>query len=102
MNILQTVIFSVKVHPLYTSFKNCVSIGYFTTQQEEVLYNVFSIVVMYFAPLVVIIVTYSLILRTITKKSKEHQEVRKNLKLLNTIWIQSDKGCSEVVRVRFF
>lgn len=74
---LQTFIFSVKSHPVYPSFQQCVSIGFFETQEQEMLYNVFSLTAMYFVPFAIIIFTYTSVLWKIARKAKQQQQIGK-------------------------
>ncbi|CAL8100493.1 unnamed protein product [Orchesella dallaii] len=70
----QSFVFQVKAHPVYTTFHQCVSIGFFQSDLQEIMYNVFSVTAMFFFPLIVIIFTYGMILWKITTKSHEHKQ----------------------------
>lgn len=69
--ILQSVVFHVSAHPNYPTFYQCVSFGFFSTKAQEVAYNFFCVMVLYFIPLLVIVVAYSKIIWEIFNKSKE-------------------------------
>lgn len=71
--LFQIFVFQVKSHPDHPTFQQCVSIGFFESDVQEIMYNVFSVTAMFFFPLVVIIFTYAMILWKITTKSKEHR-----------------------------
>ncbi|XP_068249015.1 adipokinetic hormone/corazonin-related peptide receptor variant I-like isoform X2 [Palaemon carinicauda] len=72
-SIPQSVIFYEASHPQYTHFKQCVTFYFFETPVEERTYNVFCLVVMYFLPLLIIIVVYFRILWEISQKSKDNK-----------------------------
>ncbi|XP_066946291.1 gonadotropin-releasing hormone receptor-like isoform X2 [Macrobrachium rosenbergii] len=73
-SIPQSVIFYEASHPQYKHFKQCVTFYFFETPVEERTYNVFCLVVMYFLPLLIIIVVYFRILWEISQKSKDSKE----------------------------
>ena len=73
----QSIIFRVQSHPQYSNFVQCVSLNFFGSLEEEVAYNVSSLFIMYFIPLVVVIFTFGRILWKIHRKSKEQCESRK-------------------------
>lgn len=58
-------------HPEYPYFEQCVTFGFFTSRSQEVAYNLFCVIVMYFIPLLVIVVAYTAIMCEISNKSKE-------------------------------
>ncbi len=66
----QSVIFHQQSHPAYPWFAQCVTFGFFPTHGHEMAYNLFNIVTMYAAPLLVIVVCYALIIWEISKKTK--------------------------------
>ncbi|KAK7069105.1 hypothetical protein SK128_016340 [Halocaridina rubra] len=74
----QSVIFYEASHPQYKHFKQCVTFYFFETPLEERTYNVFCLVVMYFLPLLIIIVVYLRILWEITQKSKDPKDDSSN------------------------
>ncbi|XP_064095655.1 uncharacterized protein LOC135207759 [Macrobrachium nipponense] len=59
-------------------FKQCVTFYFFETPVEERTYNVFCLVVMYFLPLLIIIVVYFRILWEISQKSKGQESSSSN------------------------
>ena len=67
----QSVIFHVETHPVFDWFSQCVTFNFFPTRRHELAYNIFNVIAVYLAPLVVIIISYSLILWEITKKTRE-------------------------------
>ena len=67
----QSVIFHQMNHPQYPSFQQCVTFGFFPSDTHEMVYQVFNVSAVYLIPLVVIVVSYSLILIEITKRSKD-------------------------------
>ncbi|KAK4305625.1 hypothetical protein Pmani_022483, partial [Petrolisthes manimaculis] len=69
-----SVIFHVDSHPLFDNFHQCVTFGFFKTQAEEVTYNIFCLVAMYFLPLVVIIIVYFRILWEISQNSRDSKK----------------------------
>ncbi|KAI0226027.1 Gonadotropin-releasing hormone II receptor [Lamellibrachia satsuma] len=71
---LQSVIFHVEKHPVFEWFSQCVTFNFFPTRRHELAYNLFNIVAVYLAPLIVIVVSYSLILCEITRKTREGRE----------------------------
>ena len=66
---LQPMIFHVASHPNHTWYTQCVTFGSFPNETAESAYLVFGMVMMYFMPLIVILVTYSIILFKINKKA---------------------------------
>lgn len=70
----QILVFRVQSHPLYPSFLLCSNSDYFLSLSKEIMYNLLSLIVMYFAPLLVIVVTYAMVLYTIARKSREHHQ----------------------------
>ena len=62
-------IFHVASHPNHTWYTQCVTFGSFPNETAESAYLVFGMVMMYFMPLIVILVTYSIILFKINKKA---------------------------------
>ena len=66
----QVFIFHVASHPLHKWYTQCVTFGSFPSESWETAYFIFGMVMIYFLPLVVIVLTYSIILLTIYKKSR--------------------------------
>ena len=73
-------VFHVAHHPIHTWYTQCVTFGSFRHEgwEEweagmEKAYTVFGMIMTYFLPLIVIIITYAVILYTIYKKSKESE-----------------------------
>ena len=64
-------IFHVESHPAYPWFTQCVTFNFYPTPAHELAYNLFNMAALYAAPLIMIIIAYTLILWEITKKSKE-------------------------------
>ncbi|CAB3244170.1 unnamed protein product [Arctia plantaginis] len=69
-----SIIFRVKRHPHVEGFEQCVSFGAFSSDQQEVVYNIFCLCAMYFLPLIVITVCYVCIFCEIHRSSKELDE----------------------------
>ncbi|GLV31176.1 Adipokinetic hormone receptor [Carabus blaptoides fortunei] len=67
----QSIVFHVSPHPKYPSFYQCVSFGFFTSAKQEMAYNLFCVLAVYFFPLIVILVSYTAIMCEISHKSKE-------------------------------
>nr|XP_049702309.1 adipokinetic hormone/corazonin-related peptide receptor variant I [Helicoverpa armigera] len=72
----QSIVFRVKRHPQVAGFEQCVSFGAFSSEQQEVVYNVFCLCAMYFLPLIIITVCYVCIFCEIHRSSKELDEKR--------------------------
>ncbi|XP_068214816.1 adipokinetic hormone/corazonin-related peptide receptor variant I-like isoform X5 [Palaemon carinicauda] len=71
----QTVIFDVQLHPSIPDFYQCVTFGFFDSNNGgEMLYTVFCISFLYFIPLTIIIIAYTRIILEITKKSRDTQQ----------------------------
>lgn len=66
----QAIIFHIKFHPKYTFYRQCVTFGFYPTEQHEMVYNLFCLIMLYLAPLTIIIVFYGAIVLTIFKKSR--------------------------------
>ena len=73
----QVYIFHVAAHPMHTWYTQCVTFGSFPSEAWEKAYLIFGMVMIYFLPLVVIVVTYSIILFTIYQKSRPGKPFRK-------------------------
>ncbi|XP_069696752.1 adipokinetic hormone/corazonin-related peptide receptor variant I-like [Periplaneta americana] len=67
----QSVVFHVSQHPEIPNFFQCVTFGFFATPRQEIAYNLFCVVAMYFIPLLVISFAYSRILCVIVRRSTE-------------------------------
>ncbi|KAF9424531.1 hypothetical protein HW555_000342, partial [Spodoptera exigua] len=65
-----SVVFRVKRHPQVAGFEQCVSFGAFSSEQQEVVYNVFCLCAMYFLPLIIITVCYVCIFCEIHRSKK--------------------------------
>ena len=61
----------METHPTYKWFSQCVTFHFFPTAAHELAYNLFNMVAVYVAPLVVIIISYALILCEMSKKTRE-------------------------------
>jgi gonadotropin-releasing hormone receptor len=68
---VQSVVFHVSEHPEIPAFYQCVTFGFFATPRQEMVYNLFCVVAMYFIPLLVIIFAYSRILCVIASRSND-------------------------------
>lgn len=69
----QSVIFHLERHPNYTWYHQCVTFNFFPSHDHELAYNLFNFVAVYLVPLIVIIVSYALILRVMSKKARENR-----------------------------
>lgn len=58
-------------HPENPTFYQCVTFGFFATPRQEMAYNLFCVVAMYFLPLLVISFAYSRILCVIVSRSSD-------------------------------
>jgi len=75
MSVLQAVIFKVVTHPHHQTFHQCVTETFLRSDvEQELVYNVFSVTILYFIPLSVIVFTYARILCKIYQKSKALKE----------------------------
>lgn len=66
----QPVIFHVAHHPNHTWYSQCVTFNSFPSPAAEYAYIIFGMVMVYFLPLIVIVVTYSIMLTKIYKKAR--------------------------------
>lgn len=98
----QSFIFHTENHPSYPWFQQCVTFNFFPTKNHELAYSIFHLTALYVLPLIVIIVSYSLILCKITKKSRECSEIEMNR--LDYPWYKShhiqNSGMSKIIRAR--
>ncbi|XP_066142089.1 adipokinetic hormone/corazonin-related peptide receptor variant I-like [Euwallacea fornicatus] len=69
----QCFVFHLAPHPSNPAYQQCVSFGSFRTDLMEMMYNLSSILLLYFIPLFIIIVAYSFILAEISRTSKSHK-----------------------------
>ena len=76
----QSVIFHVERHPKYPQFSQCVTFHFFPSPAHELAYNLFNMIAVYGAPLLIIIVSYSLILIEISRKSREGRGQKPTIK----------------------
>ncbi|XP_032514281.2 adipokinetic hormone/corazonin-related peptide receptor variant I-like [Danaus plexippus] len=67
----QSLVFRVMQHPTVPEFQQCVSFEAFSNRHQELAYNLTCLVVMYFAPLTIITVSYICIFFEIHTNSKE-------------------------------
>lgn len=79
----QCVIFHIEYHPDYAWFAQCVTFNFFPTAAHELAYNLFNIITVYGLPLIVIIISYTIILCEITKKSRESKGKYSNEIIIN-------------------
>ncbi|WAR00089.1 GNRR2-like protein, partial [Mya arenaria] len=70
----ESVIFHEEAHPAYPWFRQCITFNFFPTPAHELVYNLFTMVAMYGLPLVIISLSYGLILREISKKTRQSKE----------------------------
>ena len=68
---LQSVIFHVESHPDHVWFKQCVTFNFFPTPTHELVYNLFNMIAMYGLPLIIITLSYTLILKEISRKTRQ-------------------------------
>ncbi|XP_043474123.1 gonadotropin-releasing hormone II receptor-like [Leptopilina heterotoma] len=71
----QSFIFHVATHPEYPNFTQCVTFGFFKSESQENIYNIFCLLAMYFVPLIVICWVYMKIFCEINSKSRENRQV---------------------------
>ena len=69
-------------HPQHQWFEQCVTFNFFPTFAHELAYNLFNLSAMYLVPLIIIVVVYTLILRQMTRKSRQ---ARRKYKLVYTV-----------------
>ncbi|KAK8384399.1 hypothetical protein O3P69_009304 [Scylla paramamosain] len=74
---LKSIIFHVDSHPEFSQFKQCVTFGFFSSQVQETMYNLFCLAAMYFLPLLIIIIVYFRILWEIYQNSKNSAEPKR-------------------------
>ncbi|CAL8092285.1 unnamed protein product [Orchesella dallaii] len=95
----QILVFSVQSHPLYPTFLLCTNSHYFPTLNRQILYNLVSLAMMYFAPLLVIIITYAVVFYTISSKSREQQRQNKELHRSSN-YLRRSCDASQIMRAR--
>ncbi|CAH0687962.1 unnamed protein product [Spodoptera exigua] len=97
----RSVVFRVKRHPQVAGFEQCVSFGAFSSEQQEVVYNVFCLCAMYFLPLIIITVCYVCIFCEIHRSSKELDEKRMHRSSVGHVRLRrSDRRVLERARRR--
>ena len=57
-------------HPVFKWFTQCVTFNFFPTPLHEMAYNIFNFIMVYMLPLIVIVVTYTLILIQISRNAR--------------------------------
>lgn len=67
-------VFHLETHPNYTCYTQCVTFNFFPSYVHEISYSLFSMLIMYWFPLIVIFYTYSSIFMEICRRSKEKSE----------------------------
>ncbi|XP_059621206.1 adipokinetic hormone/corazonin-related peptide receptor variant I-like [Phlebotomus argentipes] len=70
----QIVIYHVAHRPGVPEFQQCVTFGFFQSDNAESVYNFICVVLMYFMPLLVICVAYTMIVCEITKRTLRSRE----------------------------
>ena len=65
----QSIAFHVEVHPNITHFTQCVTFGFYPTRYHELAHNLFRMTAIYIVPLLVIVISYSLIICEISRKT---------------------------------
>ncbi|XP_055696357.1 adipokinetic hormone/corazonin-related peptide receptor variant I-like [Lutzomyia longipalpis] len=73
-SIPQSIIFHVAHPPGFPEFHQCVSFGAFDTVNSEAAYNFFCVLTLYFVPLLIICVAYTMIVCEITNRSHRSRE----------------------------
>ncbi|KAG8175740.1 hypothetical protein JTE90_004600 [Oedothorax gibbosus] len=73
-SIPQSVIFHVESHPEYPQFLQCVSFNFFPTPYHKMAYNIFCLLGVYGVPLAIIIFCYSMIIWTISRRSRDSED----------------------------
>ncbi|XP_076055760.1 adipokinetic hormone/corazonin-related peptide receptor variant I-like isoform X2 [Oratosquilla oratoria] len=66
----QVIIFHVESHPEHTHYVQCVTFNFYPTDQHEMAYNLFCLIMLYVAPLALIVALYGAIVVTIFQKSR--------------------------------
>ncbi|OWA50872.1 putative Gonadotropin-releasing hormone receptor [Hypsibius exemplaris] len=66
----QAVIFHTETAPFSANFKQCVTHGAYTAQWQEVAYSVFTVSLMFFVPMFIMIFCYVAIFTRITKEAR--------------------------------
>ncbi|XP_069985962.1 adipokinetic hormone/corazonin-related peptide receptor variant I isoform X2 [Penaeus vannamei] len=66
----QVVIFHVEKHPDFTFYVQCVTFNFYPSSHHEMVYHIFCLVMLYVAPLSIIIISYGAIVITIFQKSR--------------------------------
>lgn len=69
----QSVVFHTVSHPNYEWFEQCVTFNFFPTPRHEQAYNVFNVLTIFIIPLIIILVSYGVVLWTVTIKSLQQQ-----------------------------
>ncbi|KAH3841735.1 hypothetical protein DPMN_115210 [Dreissena polymorpha] len=80
----QSVIFHLEAHPDHRWFKQCVTFNFFPTPSHELVYNLSFMIAMYGLPLGIITLSYVLILREISKKTRQSKEEMQDLNSSHT------------------
>ncbi|XP_023288387.1 gonadotropin-releasing hormone II receptor-like [Orussus abietinus] len=70
----QSFIFHVDQHKKYPGYVQCVTFGFFASNVDEIIYQIFCIMGFYLVPLVVICWVYTRILCEISNKSRENSQ----------------------------
>lgn len=65
----QSIIFHTEEHPDLKGYKQCVTYNFYPTKSHELAYNVFNYILIYLLPLLVIVVSYSLIILHISRRA---------------------------------
>jgi hypothetical protein len=73
MALQQSVIFHTEENPNVKGQEHCVTFNAFPTARHEQAYNAFNVLSIFIIPLVIILVSYGLILWTVTIKSLQQQ-----------------------------
>lgn len=66
----QAYIFHTELAPFQVDFRQCVTHGAYAEKWHEVAYNVFTVAVMFFVPVLIMLLCYVAIFARITKESQ--------------------------------
>ncbi|KAK0067007.1 gonadotropin-releasing hormone II receptor [Biomphalaria pfeifferi] len=68
----QSVIFHLEYHPVFTWFSQCITFNFFSSELDEMVYDVFVFVAVYAAPLLIMVTMYTLILIKLCRQHTKH------------------------------
>ncbi|XP_064619083.1 adipokinetic hormone/corazonin-related peptide receptor variant I-like isoform X2 [Lineus longissimus] len=73
-SIPQSIIFHLVAHPVHKGYNQCATFGFYPTPAHELAYQLFNVIAIYVVPLLVIVISYTLILCEMSKRYRQGRD----------------------------